>query len=106
MISKNKIIRFLARYKCAFGYHVYHVPQISSYGVSCRWIYGGYECVYCKQFEITRKDIKYHIENAYHYGVEEENNRMIAYGRGLEEIYKYYPEKRHNNCDLHNRKIN
>ena len=98
MISKSRIIRFLTRYKCVFGSHVYHVPQVSTYGVACRWIYGGYECVYCKKFEISRKDLKYLIDNAYEYGVREENKRMIAYGRGLEEIYNVYPEKRPAKC--------
>ena len=91
---KYKVSLILRKIKCYFGYHDYYQSQVASYGLSCKWVFGGCRCKNCGNFHINESDVKRLINNAFKDGVSEENLRMIAYGRGLEEIFAVYPEKR------------
>ena len=90
-------VKAMQKVRCFFGYHDYHIPQIGSYGVAVRWIFGGNKCRHCNKFVIRDIFVGTLLTQAYEYGVAEENNRMIAYSRGLEEIYAVYPGKRPKN---------
>ena len=78
--------------KCFFGYHQWSLPIIASYGISCKWSMFGKKCNCCKKYRFTYADVVAEIKDAYYFGVKEENTRMIAYAKGLDEILKIYPD--------------
>jgi hypothetical protein len=84
-------MKLLNKLKCLIGKHENKTCILSS--LETYWIQGGQECLHCHKFTISKKTASKLISYAYQRGVKNENTRMIAYAKGIDEILKIYPKE-------------
>jgi hypothetical protein len=87
----KKLQHQLNRIKCLLGRHEWEKPIIGS--CNTYWLQGGKRCKHCSKLVISPTEISGAISFAYHRGIDDENLRMVAYARGIDEILKVYPKE-------------